>query len=41
MTDWLEQVAEAERFIEAFFRIADPELRRDIVGLLKAAAADA
>jgi len=35
-----ESVAEAERFLAAFVRIADPKLRRDILGLVKAAAAE-
>jgi len=35
-----EDVAEAERFLAAYVRIADPKLRRDILGLVKAAAAD-
>lgn len=38
MESWLDEVAEAESFIEAYFRIADPKLRRDVLGLLKAAA---
>ncbi len=33
-----ETVDEAERFIEAYFKIDDPKVRRDILGLLKAAA---
>ena len=33
-----ETVEEAERFIEAYFQIDDPKVRRDILGLLKAAA---
>ena len=35
-----EDVAEAERFLAAYVRIADPKLRRDILGLIKAAAAE-
>ncbi len=31
-------VEEAERFIEAYFKIDDPKVRRDILELLKAAA---
>ena len=31
-------VAEAERFLEAFLKINDSKIRRDILGLLKAAA---
>ena len=38
MADWFNEVAEAESFIEAYFRIADRKLRRDVLGLLKAAA---
>ncbi len=34
-----ETVEEAERFIDAYFKIDDPKVRRDILGLLKAAAA--
>ncbi len=33
-----ETVEEAERFIDAYFKIDDPKVRRDILGLLKAAA---
>ena len=33
-----ETVEEAERFIEAYFKINDSKVRRDILGLLKAAA---
>jgi len=33
-----ETVEEAERFIKAYFKIDDPKVRRDILGLLKAAA---
>lgn len=40
MADWLHEVAEAESFIEAYFRISDSRVRRDILGLLKAAADD-
>jgi len=32
-----ESVAEAERFLAAYLRIADPKVRRDILGLVKAA----
>ena len=35
-----EAVAEAERFLEAFLKIDDSKIRRDILGLLKAAAGD-
>ncbi len=35
-----ETVAEAERFLEAFIKIDDTKIRRDILGLLKAAAGD-
>ncbi len=35
-----EEVAEAERFLEAFLKIDDFKIRRDILGLLKAAADD-
>ncbi len=35
-----ENVVEAERFIAAYWRIADPKVRRDILGLLKAAAVE-
>lgn len=34
-----ETVEEAKRFIKAYFKIDDPKVRRDILGLLKAAAA--
>ena len=34
-----ETVEEAKRFIKAYFKIDDPKIRRDILGLLKAAAA--
>lgn len=33
-----ETVEEAERLIDAFYKIEDPKVRRDILGLLKAAA---
>ena len=33
-----ETVEEAKRFIDAYFKIDDPKVRRDILGLLKAAA---
>ena len=33
-----ETVEEAERFIKAYFKIDDPKVRREILGLLKAAA---
>ncbi len=33
-----ETVEEAKRFIDAYFKIDDPKIRRDILGLLKAAA---
>ncbi len=33
-----EAIEEAERFIEAYLQIDDPKVRRDIPGLLKAAA---
>lgn len=33
-------VAEAERFLEAFLKIDDSRVRRDILGLLKAAAGE-
>lgn len=33
-----ERVAEAARFLAAHVRIADPKLRRDILGLVRAAA---
>lgn len=35
-----ETVEEAKRFIDAYFKIDDPKIRRDILGLLKAAAAE-
>ena len=35
-----ETVAEAERFLEAFIKIDDFRIRRDILGLLKAAAGE-
>ena len=35
-----EAVAEAERFLEAFLKIDDSKVRRDILGLLKAAAGE-
>ncbi len=35
-----ESVAEAERFLAAYVRIADPKLRRDILGLVKATSDD-
>lgn len=33
-----ESVAEAERFLAAYWHIDDPKVRRDILGLVKAAA---
>ncbi len=33
-----ETVEEAKRFIDAYFKIDDPKVRRDILGLLKASA---
>ena len=33
-----ETVEEAVRFIDAYFKIDDPKVRRDILGLLKAVA---
>ena len=35
-----EAVAEAERFLDAYFKIDDPRVRRDLLGLLKAAAGE-
>ena len=35
-----ETVGEVERFLDAYFKISDPRLRRDILSLLKAAADD-
>ncbi len=32
-----ERVAEAERFLNAYMRIADPKVRRDLLGLIRAA----
>jgi hypothetical protein len=32
-----EIVEEAERFVKAYFKIDDPKIRRDILGLLQAA----
>lgn len=33
-----ESVAEAERFLTFYYRITDPKVRRDFLGLIKAAA---
>lgn len=33
-----ESIADAERFLDAYFKIPDAKVRRDILGLLKAAA---
>ena len=35
-----ERVAEAERFLAAYVRVADAKVRRDILGLVKAAGAE-
>ena len=35
-----ENITEAERFLDAYFKIADAKVRGDILGLMKAAAGD-